>query len=93
MMSVMNLLSGTVMAGLAESLALSEKVALDGDQVMQVLEASPLNCPLVKQIAHGKELRHCATSLRHVMTLRHSVVIPHYFSAKEVLVLSIVVQL
>ena len=53
MKSVMNLLSGTVIAGLAESLALSEKVGLKPSEVMQVLEMSPMHCPLIKKLANG----------------------------------------
>lgn len=59
MKSVMNLLSGTVMAGLAESLALSEKLGLDSAQVTQVLEMSPMHCPLIKKLAQGKGGRRC----------------------------------
>ena len=54
MNSVMNLLGGTVIAGLAETLALSQKLGLKSDEVLHVLEKSPLNCPLVMKLAQGQ---------------------------------------
>lgn len=53
MNSVMNLLEGTVIAGVAESLALSQKLGLKSDEVLHILEKSRLNCPLVKKLAQG----------------------------------------
>jgi len=51
---VLNLFMGTVLAGLAESLALAEKVGLDQEEVLQILDISPAACPLVKFKGHGQ---------------------------------------
>ena len=51
---VLNLFMGTVIAGLAESLALAEKVGLDQEGVLQILDLSPVACPLVKTKGHGE---------------------------------------
>jgi len=45
---VTNMLMGSVLAGLAESLALAEKVGLEQDEVLQILELSPVACPFIK---------------------------------------------
>jgi len=44
-----NLLLGSVLAGLAEALALAEKIGLDHDEVMQILDMSPVSCSLIRQ--------------------------------------------
>ncbi|ELU08924.1 hypothetical protein CAPTEDRAFT_178346 [Capitella teleta] len=49
MQLISGLCSSTVLAGLAESLALAEKVGLDQDQVLQILSMSSVNCQLIKQ--------------------------------------------
>lgn len=54
MQLVTGLCTGTVLAGLAESLALAEKVGLDQDQVLQILSLSSVNCQLVKQKGIGQ---------------------------------------
>ncbi|CAH1778132.1 unnamed protein product [Owenia fusiformis] len=39
---------GTMLTGLAEGLALAEKVGLDQEEVLQVLDFGSLSCPLIK---------------------------------------------
>lgn len=50
----LSLLSGTIMAGLAESLALTEKVGLSGQDFTRIIQMSNMNCPLILSIAEGK---------------------------------------
>ena len=50
-----NLLMGTVLAGLAEALALAEKIGLDHDEVMQILDMSPVSCSLLRNKGSGKD--------------------------------------
>lgn len=45
---VVNLMIGSMLAGLAETLALAEKVGLDQDEVLHILELSPASCPFIK---------------------------------------------
>jgi len=45
---VHQMLMGTVMAGLAESIALAESVGLDLNMVQHLFEISVLSCPLIK---------------------------------------------
>ena len=55
MKSISNLLEGTVLAGLAEALALAEKIGLDHDEVMQILDMSPVSCSLLRNKGSGKQ--------------------------------------
>lgn len=51
---VVNMLMGTFVAGLAESLALADKVGLDQDALLQILDLSVMSCPLVRSKGQGK---------------------------------------
>ena len=51
---VTNMLMGSVLAGLAEALALAEKVGLEQDEVLQILELSPIACSFIKAKGQGK---------------------------------------
>ena len=53
---VINGLMGTVISGLAESLALAEKAGLDQDEVLTVLEMSALASPIISSKARGKSV-------------------------------------
>ncbi len=52
---VVNLLGSTILAGLAESLALAEKVGLDQEEVLQILQLSAYNCSFIKSKGTGKK--------------------------------------
>ena len=45
---------GTVLAGLAESMALAEHIGLDQEEVLKILTLSPVSCPLVRTKGKGK---------------------------------------
>ena len=62
---VINGLMGTVISGLAESLALAEKAGLDQDEVLTVLEMSALASPIISSKARGKSV----TNLRFLNAL------------------------
>jgi 3-hydroxyisobutyrate dehydrogenase-like beta-hydroxyacid dehydrogenase len=45
---VVNMMMGTVMAGLAEAMSLAEKIGLDQDELLQVLDLSSLASPIIR---------------------------------------------
>ncbi|KAI0210115.1 hypothetical protein LSAT2_005119 [Lamellibrachia satsuma] len=45
---VISMLMGTVLAGLAESMALAEHIGLDQEEVLKILTLSPVSCPLIR---------------------------------------------
>jgi len=51
---VISMLMGTVLAGLAESMALAEHIGLDQEEVLKILTLSPVSCPLVRTKGNGK---------------------------------------
>ena len=51
---VISMLMGTVLAGLAESMALAEHIGLDQEEVLKILTLSPVSCPLVRTKGKGK---------------------------------------
>ena len=58
-----NLLMCSVLAGLAESLALAEKMGLDHDDVMQILDMSPISCSFIRQKGAGNDRIHAIQSI------------------------------
>ena len=50
---VMTCMMGTVLAGLSESLALAEKVGLDQEDVMQIMQLSPIACSYIRTKGNG----------------------------------------
>jgi len=50
---VTNMLLGTMMSGIAESLALGEKVGLKQEQILQIVHLLPINSLLYKQKGTG----------------------------------------
>ena len=51
---VISMLAGTVLAGLAESMALAEHLGLDHGDVLEIVSMSPVNCPLVRSKGNGE---------------------------------------
>ena len=51
---VVNMLMGTVIAGLAESMALAEKIGLDQAELLRVLMMSTVQSPLLETKGTGK---------------------------------------
>ena len=51
---ITNLVMGTVIAGLAEALALAEKIGIDQDEVMQILDMSPISCAFIRNKGSGE---------------------------------------
>lgn len=49
-----NMLLGTMMASLAEGMALAEKVGLDQEDFAEVLSLGSLSCPTINHKAQGK---------------------------------------
>ena len=49
------MLMGTCVAGLAESLALADKVGLDQDALLQILDLSVMSCPLIRAKGQGEQ--------------------------------------
>ena len=53
---VVNMLLGVMTAGLAESMALAEKVGLDQDELLQILEMSDLNSTALRSKGNGMSI-------------------------------------
>lgn len=51
---IVNMVMGTVVAGLAEAMAMAEKVGLDQEDVAEVLSVGALSCPTVIHKSQGK---------------------------------------
>lgn len=49
-----NMILGTVMASLAEGMALAEKVGLDQEDLSEVLSLGSLNCPTINHKSQGR---------------------------------------
>lgn len=49
-----NMVLGTVMASLAEGMALAEKVGLDQEDLHEVLTLGALNCPTINHKGQGQ---------------------------------------
>lgn len=58
-----NMLLGTMMASLAEGMALAEKVGLDQEDFAEVLSLGSLSCPTINHKAQGKVEREQCTGL------------------------------
>lgn len=54
---IVNMVMGTVVAGLAEAMAMAEKVGLDQEDVAEVLSVGALSCPTVVHKSQGKSYR------------------------------------
>lgn len=54
---IVNMVMGTVVAGLAEAMAMAEKVGLDQEDVAEVLSVGALSCPTVIHKSQGKSYR------------------------------------
>lgn len=54
---IVNMVMGTVVAGLAEAMAMAEKVGLDQEDVAEVLSVGALSCPTVIHKSQGKSCR------------------------------------
>ncbi len=50
---ITNMLLGTMMAGIAETLALGEKVGLKQEQILEILGLLSADCPLYRQKGNG----------------------------------------
>lgn len=59
---IVNMVMGTVVAGLAEAMAMAEKVGLDQEDVAEVLSVGALSCPTVIHKSQGKSYG-CGVSL------------------------------
>ncbi len=57
---VVNMLMGTVIAGLAESMALAEKIGLDQAELLRVLMMSTVQSPLLETKGTGKNCSNVA---------------------------------
>lgn len=51
---IVNMVMGTVMASLAEGMAMAEKVGLDQEDVAEVLSLGSLSCPTVIHKSQGR---------------------------------------
>lgn len=51
---IVNMVMGTVVAGLAEAMAMAEKVGLDQEDVAEVLSAGALSCSTVVHKSQGQ---------------------------------------
>lgn len=51
---IVNMVMGTVVAGLAEAMAMAEKVGLDQEDVAEVLSVGTLSCTTVIHKSQGK---------------------------------------
>ncbi len=60
MLLVVNMLMGTVLAGLAEAMSLAEKIGLDQDELLHVLDLSALSSPIIRVKGNGM---YCLTKL------------------------------
>lgn len=54
MKMIVNMIMGTVVAGLAEGMAMAEKVGLDQEDVAEVLSIGALSCPTIIHKSQGK---------------------------------------
>ena len=52
---IVNMVMGSVVASLAEAMAMAEKVGLDQEDVAEVLTLGSLNCPTIAHKSQGKK--------------------------------------
>ena len=50
---IVNMVMGSVVASLAEAMAIAEKVGLDQEDVAEVLSLGSLNCPTISHKSQG----------------------------------------
>ena len=53
---IVNMVMGSVVASLAEAMAMAEKVGLDQEDVAEVLTLGSLNCPTIAHKSQGNTL-------------------------------------
>ena len=61
---IVNMVMGSVVASLAEAMAIAEKVGLDQEDVAEVLSLGSLNCPTISHKSQGNEPCSKKTGLR-----------------------------
>ena len=64
---VLNTLYGSMLAGLAETLALGEKVGLQQQQILDILALLPIASPLIASKGEGNVSCCCNDNVLHLM--------------------------
>lgn len=66
---VINMIMGTMIAGLAEGMALAEKCGVNQHDVLEILEMGSMNCSLIRQKGKCKYEAMVTTSTVHTAKL------------------------